>query len=223
MIQRWACRCRTKTTTHRIRTLTNHTPVKSIPPITVRQNSINITYDSKLLFIGSCFSQAMASKLSSLKFDCQVNPSHGIIFNPHSIAECLARIVSRTHYEPRDIIQDSIHDDIYHSWHHHSTFSSTNPDTMLSNINSSLDSAHRHLLSCQTVFITLGSARVHTLTPRKRNNNNEINCDQETVVANCHKRKSSVCVCVCVSLILNAIFFSIVLPWNLLIIFFIPS
>lgn len=185
-----------KTSTNHYRSYMKHTPLKSIPPITVQQNSVNITYDSKMLFIGSCFSQTMAEKLSSLKFDSQVNPSHGIIFNPQSIAECISRTVFRTYYKPCDIIQDSIHNDIFHSWHHHSTFSSTNPDTMLANINSSLDTAHEHLLRSQTIFITLGSARVHTLVQApsiSNNHNNKLSsCNQEMVVANCHKRKSSV-------------------------------
>jgi hypothetical protein len=54
-------------------------------------------------------------------------------------------------------------------------------------MNSSLDTAHVHLSVSDTVFITLGSARVHALAP--------INASHlfhpEYVVANCHKRKSN--------------------------------
>ena len=156
---------------------------KSIPPVEVSQSNVDLSYDAKIVFIGSCFSEAMARRLKKLKFDCHVNPSHGILFNPVSIAECLSRISSRLHYEPHHIIQDSIHDDIFHSWHHHSSFSSTDPHKVLSSINSSLDDAHSNLTTCKAVFITLGSARIHSLV-------NNMNENESYVVANCHKRKN---------------------------------
>lgn len=156
----------------------------SIPPLRISQDRISLTYHSKFMFIGSCFSEAMSSRLLRLKFNCQVNPSHGILFNPSSIAASLARVSSLKYYHYDDIVAHPQNSDTYHSWEHHSCFSSTSRSDMVDSMNNALDEAHDFLRDCDTVFITLGTSRVHILQENRSSK-------EEKVVANCHKFPSS--------------------------------
>ena len=51
-----------------------------------------ISHQSNLLLIGSCFSENIGSKLISNKFNTLINPS-GILFNPISIVNTLNDII----------------------------------------------------------------------------------------------------------------------------------
>ena len=137
---------------------------------------IQINHSSRLFFIGSCFSENMSTELNALKFQVCSNPQ-GIIFNPVSLSLCLQNILKGKQFTFEDIFMDE-NTKIYHSWQHHSQYSSMNASEMLSRMNSTSAIA-RNFLSHQSavLFITLGTARVHTLK------------SQGLIVANCHKCK----------------------------------
>lgn len=136
-----------------------------------------ISHTTPCFFVGSCFSQVIASKLIHMKFPAMSNP-FGILFDPVSISNCLTRIAAEKLFDEHDIFTDQFQPDIYHSWNVHSSFSHTNPDLMLQTINKSLLSAREHIMKSDLLFITLGTATVHCLID-----------NPATVVANCHKRK----------------------------------
>lgn len=75
-----------------------------------------------------------------------------------------------------NLVKDSINDDTYHSWDHHSSYSSLSIPEMLIAMNRDINTAHENLVSAKVLFVTLGTARVHIL-----NANNQ-------VVSNCHKQ-----------------------------------
>jgi GSCFA family len=77
-----------------------------------------------------------------------------------------------------DLAQDSINDDTYHSWDHHSSYSSLSPSKMLVGMNRDIITAHENLKTAKVLFVTLGTARVHLLKSSNQ------------VVSNCHKQPS---------------------------------
>ena len=145
--------------------------------VTIIPSKTKISHETPIQLIGSCFSDNMSSKLYNLKFNVTSNP-FVTLYNPISIKNSILRIVSGIPYEPKDLFDDRIEAGVYHSWDHHSSFSSENSSQVLERINSRLLSSHNHFQNCKFLFITLGTCQIHTL-----------NDDNNRVVANCHKRK----------------------------------
>lgn len=86
-----------------------------------------------------------------------------------------------------DLAQDSINDDTYHSWDHHSSYSALSTSQMLIGMNRDIVTAHENLKTAKVLFVTLGTARVHLLKSSNQ------------VVSNCHKQPSDMFVKVSLS------------------------
>jgi hypothetical protein len=130
-----------------------------------------ISHKDAILMIGSCFVKNLGNKLQTYKFDTELNP-FGILFNPYSIANSLNRIINLKFYTEADLF---FHNEMYHSWDHHSVFSGINIEEVLENINTKIKIAHQQLVHSSTLFITFGSAFTYLHKPFY------------TPVANCHK------------------------------------
>lgn len=181
----WKCLPRVHSLMSRLRVpvcyLSNTRRLYSIPITTnveFKESLWKIDHRDPVIFIGSCFSENMSNQLKAGKFKVDSNP-HGIMFNPISIATCIEDVVSNRQYSSHDMHLDLLSKDVVHSWSHHSSFSRTSSqvDSMVSNINSRVDSAHRSLSNSKVMFITLGTSFVHQLVSTGQ------------VVSNCHKRK----------------------------------
>ena len=123
-------------------------------PIAIPSLEPPIEHHQKLLLIGSCFTEHMTRFLRQAKFDCEQN-SHGIVFNPLSVCKALTDVIENKQYTEKDLI---LIDEYWHSWYHHSDFSSRFPEKSLELINSEIQQQHAFLQHADYVFITLGSA-----------------------------------------------------------------
>lgn len=131
----------------------------------------SIQYNDKLLLSGSCFAEEIGSLLQQHKFNALMNPN-GILFNPLSIAQSMQSYLDGKQYGQQDIFQ---HEDLWHSWDHHSRFSTSSPEETLAVINQSQAAASERLKEADWLIITLGSAYVYLLKENGK------------MVANCHK------------------------------------
>jgi hypothetical protein len=135
-----------------------------------------IQYGQKLFLIGSCFTEEVGNKLIRHKFEVLQNPS-GILFNPVSIADTVKSCVTGSVPGDEELFY---HNELWHSWKHHSRFSNPDKEIMLSGIRDAVSRAHQFLKETDWVLITLGSAFVYerekAASPSGR-----------SVVANCHK------------------------------------
>lgn len=122
-----------------------------------------ITADSRLLLIGSCFSDSIGQKMLSYGLQATTNPT-GVLYNPLSIVQSLNGDL------PIELVE---HDGLYHSMAHHSSFSGTDSEQVLRRCLLSQADLHRSLEQADIVFVTFGTAYVYY-----RNGQ---------VVANCHK------------------------------------
>jgi hypothetical protein len=139
-----------------------------------------IVYGDKLMLIGSCFTENIGAKFKTHLFELSENP-YGILFNPVSVVNTLTEIMEPKGYKADDLFQ---HNELWHSWNHHSRFSSIEHNDALGNINSAILTAHDFLKSANQLVITLGSAWLYHLT-------NEAPLGQGQVVANNHKGPSN--------------------------------
>lgn len=142
-----------------------------IPLDEIQNSTPQINYKSKIGLIGSCFVENIAEKLSYFRFPNWHNP-HGILFNPKAIEKSLSDITKQKVYTQKDLFFEN---ERWHSWHHHSDFSSSSASETLAKINTSIQKSAMDLKETSHLILTLGTAWVY----------HHIETDQ--TVANCHK------------------------------------
>lgn len=128
-------------------------------------------YRDQLLLMGSCFAEEMGQQLQQHLFPALVNP-HGILYNPISITKAVHSYLDPKKYTEADLF---MHNDLWHSWDHHSRFSALTPAAVLQNINAAQEQAAACLEKARWLVITLGSAHAYVLK------------ETGQLVANCHK------------------------------------
>lgn len=137
--------------------------------IKIKDSEKKISYDSKLIFIGSCFAENISSKMKDLRFRVEDNP-HGIMYNPMSILKSIEEVIYETSYGDVDLMKVR---DLYVSLNHHGRFSSTNKQEAIDRINESIKNSHQFIMKADFLFISFGSAWVYEF--------------DEEIVGNCHK------------------------------------
>lgn len=145
-----------------------------------------VGYEHSGLSIGSCFAENIAKKLKGAKFSIASNP-FGILYNPASVADCLERLAQNRLFPETELIKNG---DLWCSLSAHGSFSSSDADKTLSELNKSLLESSEALKKADYVIITFGTAWIYelsygfsgicadgsTYTPQERQ-----------VAANCHK------------------------------------
>jgi hypothetical protein len=130
-----------------------------------------ISHKDKIVSIGSCFSEHIGKKFSDYKFEINVNP-FGQQYNPYSISNAIHRLIDGKLYAESELVY---HDELYHSFNHHGSFSSNTAEEALNGINENLIDASEDLKSATILFLTFGTSHVFSLM------------EKGTVVSNCHK------------------------------------
>ena len=143
--------------------------------IDIPASALSFGHNDKIMLLGSCFSDNVGARLRDAWFDVMVNP-FGVSYNPESIARQLEILISGRKITPEELF---FHDDRWHCFDFHSSFSMASQSDTLDAMNRSLDAAHNHLSHCSTVVVTLGTAWVY----REK--------ESQKVVANCHKLPAS--------------------------------
>ncbi len=163
---------------------------------------------AKVLLVGSCFADEVGQRFVRGGFEAMVNP-FGTLYNPASIAVNLLRALSEKEVElPRSSIIPSVGASIstwgtqvdrcgarrltgvghtvfedaegrWHSWLHHSSFSSTDVATVVERINSTTHRVADFLRGADVLIVTLGTAIIYRLK------------ETGMLVANCHKQPDS--------------------------------
>ncbi|MBT8244538.1 MAG: GSCFA domain-containing protein [Winogradskyella sp.] len=136
-----------------------------------RQRFNQIDYNSKVLLLGSCFSENIGNKFNYFKFQTLRNP-FGILFQPLAIEHLITNAVNKKEYSTEDIF---LHNEHYHCFDAHSKLSHSNADELLSRINKSIKQTHRFLKEASHIIITLGTAWAYRYI------------ETDSFVANCHK------------------------------------
>ena len=136
------------------------------------EKEVKIAHSERMLLLGSCFAENIGKLLSGNKFRCEVNPL-GILYNPLSIAKSLRQVLMECVYEEKDLFQAG---GVWHSWMHHSDFSSCSLDECLKKINGGMKKVADSLPDTDWLVVTWGTAYVYFLR------------QTQEVVGNCHKQ-----------------------------------
>jgi len=135
------------------------------------QYPFDIGYGEKALFMGSCFTENLGTRLKNDGFDVDINP-FGVLYNPISIANSLNLIANPISFSEKNLVFDN---ELYHSFLHHGSFSSDNSSATLDSMNTGLFQAHIFFKEVRYIFITLGTAWVYR------------HVQTQEIVSNCHK------------------------------------
>ena len=126
-------------------------------PVADEKCRVGISYDDKIMMLGSCFSDNIGKRLSELGFDICVNP-FGTLYNPASIASAVSRLVNGEHFTEKDCVEIGAGCERVCSFSHHTSFSGTDAKEFLTKANDALDTASRFFRECNKVIITLGTS-----------------------------------------------------------------
>ncbi|WP_431129087.1 GSCFA domain-containing protein [Flagellimonas flava] len=138
-------------------------------PLEKEGNPIN--YQSKLLLLGSCFVKNMGNKLKFYQFKTILNP-FGILFHPLAIENLVSRAVKEKPYQAEEVFEQNGR---WLCFDAHSDLAANSKDSLLENLNSTLQETQKRLHSASHIMITLGTAWVYR------------NHSTQKIVANCHK------------------------------------
>jgi len=130
-----------------------------------------ISYDSKILLLGSCFSENIGNKLAYFKFQTNQNP-FGILFHPKAIESLITNAINEKRYTDKDVFYLN---ERWHCFEAHSSLSSPNKEELLNTLNQQIKSTNKQLHESTHLIITLGTAWTYRFI------------ESDTIVANCHK------------------------------------
>ena len=130
-----------------------------------------IDYNSKVLLLGSCFSENIGDKLSYYKFQSLQNP-FGILFHPKAIENLITNAINEKEYSEKDL---TFQNERWHCFDAHSSLSAADKNELLNNLNSTISSTKKQLEEATHIVITLGTSWVYRFI------------ETDKIVANCHK------------------------------------
>ena len=138
-------------------------------PVIVPQMPFSVDYSTGIVSLGSCFADEIGDRLQEADFHVEQNP-FGALYNPASIAAAVRRLMEDRPIGMEDLVE---HEGLWHSWHHHGSFSRTTAEETLAACNDRLHQAHEALKEASLLMVTFGTAWVFER--------------EGGIVANCHK------------------------------------
>ena len=149
--------------------------LKLLTPVTPDPAPVFLSYNDRILVLGSCFADEIGARLSQAGFQVLCNP-FGTLYNPVSLCNAVARLESGVPFTDQDVVEMGAQAGRVCSFWHHTSFSRETAGEFLEHANAALAEASAFWKSCNRVIITLGTAWAY-----------RFNETGETV-ANCLKR-----------------------------------
>ncbi len=134
-----------------------------------------ITLKNPILTIGSCFADAMGSRLKNFKFQTLVNP-FGTVYNPISLHKLLELAVLKQALTENSYLQRN---DVHFNYNLHSSFSALQKEGLIRQLQTALEHTHYFITKADVLMITYGTAWVYEQK------------DTGEIVNNCHKQPSA--------------------------------
>ncbi len=130
-----------------------------------------IDYNSKVLLLGSCFSENIGEKFNYFKFQSCQNP-FGILFHPKAIETFITHAINEKEYTEEDLF---FLNERWHCFDAHSKLSAPDKEVLLQNLNEAIKSTSKFIHESTHISITLGTSWVYRFI------------ESDSMVANCHK------------------------------------
>lgn len=147
--------------------------------VNLPEAAVQLTPQSGVMCVGSCFAQHMGDRLSEClpREQVMVNPT-GVLYNPVSISTAIDLAVRPTCQMPEALAFEG-NDGLWHHWWCSTLFSAESRDSLMQRLYTQWQQAHRLLKAADVLFVTLSTDMVYKLTGEAAT---------DIVVANCHKQ-----------------------------------
>ena len=147
-------------------------------PVTDAPCKVGISYNDKIMLLGSCFTDNIGTLLKNYNFDVCCNP-FGTLYNPASILSSIRRLDSGMPFSSEDCIEIGAGDKRTCSFYHHTSFARNTPEEFIEHANSSLAKACEFFRECNKIIITLGTSWCYR------------HVEKNMIVSNCLKRNAN--------------------------------
>ncbi len=125
--------------------------------VDIPQSRIRLSYDNKILLLGSCFSDNIGQIMKDMGFDVRVNP-FGTLYNPVSVCNSIRRLDSAVPFSESECVQMGAGSELYCSFSHHTAAARRTKAEFLADANKALSEDSAFFKSADTVLITLGTS-----------------------------------------------------------------
>ncbi|MEE4198634.1 MAG: GSCFA domain-containing protein [Bacteroidales bacterium] len=139
--------------------------------ISPEQSKHKISYQTPVLFMGSCFTENIGNRMQELKFPALVNP-FGVLYNPVSVQKGLEILIDQYQFISGDL---HFFNEKWFSFYHDTEFSHPVQQKCLENVNESVYRAACHLRKTKYLVVSFGTSWVYKYKKT------------EEIVSNCHK------------------------------------
>jgi len=139
--------------------------------IEIPGTGFKISYQHKILTLGSCFAENIGQKMTNVFFETDINP-FGVLYNPVSVKNSIELLLQNSIFTSEDIFE---YKSLWQSFSHSSQFTGLSEMECLNNINSRLNLSGEFIQKTNVLLITFGTAWVFEEKKSGR------------VVSNCHK------------------------------------
>lgn len=139
--------------------------------VRIEEQSFDISYENRILSLGSCFADHIGAKLKEAKMPVCSNP-FGVLYNPVSVLNALKQLATPVELTSSDLIENH---GLYHSFAFHSAFSDQSPENALLKMNEALRDGAGSFIQSDRLLVTFGTAWIYEQAETGR------------VVSNCHK------------------------------------
>ncbi len=134
-----------------------------------------LSVESQLLFLGSCFTERVGTRLARLGVQADVNPS-GIAYNPISLCRLIGFAIQEMAFTENELIGNN---DLWHHLHFHGDFSRNSADLTIEALASATAELRTSLQHAEVLFLSLGTANAFRHKA------------SDQIVNNCHKVEAS--------------------------------
>ena len=126
-------------------------------PVEVEPSRIGLSYEDRVMVLGSCFADNIGKKLMDYGFKATVNP-FGTLYNPVSITNAISRMASGVPFSEEDVVPVGAGDGRFCSFFHHTSFARESVGAFLEQANAALSQASDDWQRANKVILTLGTA-----------------------------------------------------------------
>ena len=126
-------------------------------PVTDDRCKVGISFNDRIMMLGSCFSDSIGRQLSDYGFNVCVNP-FGTLYNPVSILNSVERLATGKEFTQEECIMIGAGDERFCSFSHHTSFARASKEEFIENADKALNEAREFFLNADKLIITLGTS-----------------------------------------------------------------
>ena len=149
--------------------------MKLLTPVADEKCLTGISYNDRIMMLGSCFSDNIGGQLANFGFNVCINP-FGTLYNPISLLQSIQLLVSDRMFVVEDAVDMGAGSGLYCSFSHHTSFARPSAEEFINDANEALTKARAFFKDCNKVIITLGTSWCFR------------HLESDRIVSNCLKR-----------------------------------